>query len=52
MLRPLPRLTRDATLAELISLEQLLGVMMAKGNVPDEVISKLWSVYSWFLFST
>ncbi|KAK4702260.1 condensin complex subunit 1, partial [Phenoliferia sp. Uapishka_3] len=39
-------LTRDATLAELISLEQLLGVMMAKGVVDDAVISKLWKVYS------
>lgn len=40
------RLTRDATLAELISLEQLLGVMMQKGVVGDEVITKLWAVYS------
>ncbi|KAM0749558.1 hypothetical protein T439DRAFT_315829 [Meredithblackwellia eburnea MCA 4105] len=39
-------LTRDATLAELTSLEQLLGVMMAKGVVSDEVITKLWAVYS------
>lgn len=40
------RLTRDATLAELTSLEQLLAVMMAKGVVSDEVINKLWQVYS------
>lgn len=40
------RLTRDATLAELTSLEQLLAVMMAKGVVSDEVIAKLWQVYS------
>ncbi|GAA5989443.1 hypothetical protein JCM10908_000476 [Rhodotorula pacifica] len=39
-------LTRDATLAELTSLEQLLAVMMAKGVVSDEVINKLWQVYS------
>ncbi|ORY92830.1 non-SMC mitotic condensation complex subunit 1-domain-containing protein [Leucosporidium creatinivorum] len=39
-------LTRDATLAELTSLEQLLGVMMSKGVVEDEVIAKLWQVYS------
>lgn len=39
-------LTRDATLAELTSLEQLLGVMMAKGVVEDEVVTKLWAVYS------
>lgn len=40
------RLTRDATLAELTSLECLLGVMMAKGVVEDDVITKLWQVYS------
>ncbi|GAA5942619.1 hypothetical protein JCM3775_003658 [Rhodotorula graminis] len=39
-------LTRDATLAELTSLEQLLAVMMAKSVVDDEVITKLWQVYS------
>lgn len=39
-------LTRDATLAELTSLEQLLGVMMAKGVVEDDVVTKLWAVYS------
>ncbi|KAL7340777.1 condensin complex subunit 1 [Rhodotorula toruloides] len=39
-------LTRDATLAELTSLEQLLAVMMAKGVVDDQVITKLWQVYS------
>lgn len=40
------RLTNDATLAELTSLEALLGVMMAKGVVDDAVIAKLWMVYS------
>ncbi|GAA6027146.1 hypothetical protein JCM8097_002429 [Rhodosporidiobolus ruineniae] len=39
-------LTRDATLAELTSLEQLLAVMMARDVVEDDVISKLWQVYS------
>ncbi|GAA5840742.1 hypothetical protein JCM11251_001688 [Rhodosporidiobolus azoricus] len=39
-------LTRDATLAELTSLEALLAVMMARGVVEDEVITKLWQVYS------
>ncbi|GAA5965910.1 hypothetical protein JCM21900_006039 [Sporobolomyces salmonicolor] len=39
-------LTRDATLAELTSLEQLLAVMMSKGVVDDEVVTKLWQVYS------
>ncbi|SCV74340.1 BQ2448_6772 [Microbotryum intermedium] len=38
--------TRDATLAELTSLEQLLGVMMSKGVVEDDVIARLWQVYS------
>jgi condensin complex subunit 1 len=40
------RLTRDATLAELTSLEQLLAVMMARDVVEDDVITKLWQVYS------
>ncbi|GAA5907855.1 condensin subunit YCS4 [Sporobolomyces salmoneus] len=39
-------LTRDATLAELTSLEALLAVMMSRGVVDDEVINKLWQVYS------
>ncbi|KAK4048019.1 condensin complex non-SMC subunit Cnd1 [Microbotryomycetes sp. JL201] len=37
--------TRDATLAELTSLEALLGVMAAKGVVDEQVISRLWQVY-------
>jgi hypothetical protein len=40
------RLTRDATLAELTSLEQLMSVMMSQGVVEDDVIAKLWQVYS------
>ncbi|GAA5867223.1 hypothetical protein JCM8547_003124 [Rhodosporidiobolus lusitaniae] len=39
-------LTRDATLAELTSLEALLAVMMARDVVEDDVINKLWQVYS------
>jgi condensin complex subunit 1 len=39
-------LTRDATLAELTSLEALLAVMMSRNVVDDEVINKLWQVYS------
>ncbi|GAA5928884.1 condensin subunit YCS4 [Sporobolomyces koalae] len=39
-------LTRDATLAELTSLEALLAVMMSRGVVEDDVILKLWQVYS------
>ncbi|GAA6061284.1 hypothetical protein JCM10212_004690 [Sporobolomyces blumeae] len=39
-------LTRDATLAELTSLEALLAVMMSRGVVDDEVVTKLWQVYS------
>jgi len=42
------RLTRDATLAELTSLEALLAVMMSRGVVEDDVINKLWQVYSKF----
>lgn len=41
-----PRLTYDATLAELTSLEQLMSVMMADGAVHQDVINKLWNVYS------
>lgn len=37
--------TFDATLAELTSLEQLLGTMMTEDLVSDGVITKLWEVY-------
>ena len=40
------RLTFDATLAELTSLEELLKAMMADGQIHHDVIKKLWQVYS------
>lgn len=46
------RLTRDATLAELTSLEALLAVMMSRGVVEDDVINKLWQVYSTYPLSS
>ncbi|CAG8496958.1 6179_t:CDS:2 [Acaulospora morrowiae] len=36
----------NATLAELTSLEQLLSTIMNEEDISDEVIAKLWSVYS------
>ncbi|KAK4053237.1 condensin complex non-SMC subunit Cnd1 [Microbotryomycetes sp. JL221] len=38
--------TRDATLAELTSLESLLSVMIQREIVQNNVITKLWQVYS------
>ncbi|KAI8645568.1 non-SMC mitotic condensation complex subunit 1-domain-containing protein [Parasitella parasitica] len=39
------QLTYDTTLAELTSLEQLLGLLMAESKIAVDVIQKLWSVY-------
>ncbi|CAG8517034.1 9868_t:CDS:10 [Cetraspora pellucida] len=44
--RNLISLTYNATLAELTSLEQLMSTMMAEELISDNVIAKLWSVYS------
>lgn len=43
------RLTFDATLAELTSLEELLKAMMVDGQIHHDVIKKLWQVYSGYL---
>ena len=43
---PIFRLTYDATLAELTSLEEMLRIMMEDGQVHHDVINKLWQVYS------
>ena len=40
------RLTYDATLAELTSLEEMMRYMMDDGQIHSDVISKLWQVYS------
>ncbi|CAG8435255.1 1824_t:CDS:10 [Scutellospora calospora] len=39
-------LTYNATLAELTSLEQLMSTMMAEELISNDVIARLWSVYS------
>jgi len=43
------RLTYDATLAELTSLEEMMRSMMDDGQIHQDVIGKLWQVYSSFL---
>ena len=40
------RLTYDATLAELTSLEEMMRIMMEDGQIHYDVINKLWQVYS------
>ena len=39
------RLTYDASLAELTSLEEMLRIMMEDDQVHPDVVSKLWQVY-------
>ena len=40
------RLTYTATLAELTSLEEMLRIMMEDNQIHNDVIAKLWQVYS------
>ena len=40
------RLTYGATLAELTSLEEMMRQLMEEGHIHDDVVSKLWQVYS------
>jgi condensin complex subunit 1 len=40
------RLTYEATLAELTSLEEMMRIMMEDGQIHYDVINKLWQVYS------
>ena len=40
------RLTYYATLAELTSLEEMLRILMDTNQVHEDVINKLWQVYS------
>jgi condensin complex subunit 1 len=44
MVRSLIGLTKQATLADLTSLESLLGTMMQRGRIPDLVIRQLWAM--------
>lgn len=48
----LDRLTFNATLAEITSLEELLSTIMAEDDVHEDVINKLWQVYSETTFSS
>ena len=43
---PIDRLTYDATLAELTSLEEMMRQFMGEESIHDDVITKLWQVYS------
>lgn len=47
-----PRLTYDASLAELTSLEEMMKIMMEEDQVHHDIINKLWQVYSKFLMFT
>ncbi|TFK73027.1 hypothetical protein BDN72DRAFT_257566 [Pluteus cervinus] len=38
--------TYDATLAELTSLEEMMRIMMDEGQVHQDVVTRLWKVYS------
>ncbi|RPD66651.1 hypothetical protein L226DRAFT_557654 [Lentinus tigrinus ALCF2SS1-7] len=44
--RNMIELTYDATLAELTSLEEMMRQFMDDGSIHDDVITKLWQVYS------
>lgn len=46
------RLTYDATLAELTSLEELVKTMMEEGQIHHDIINKLWQVYSKYFPTT
>ena len=41
-------MTYDATLAELTSLEEMMRQYMEDNFISDEVVAKLWQVYSEF----
>jgi condensin complex subunit 1 len=40
------RLTYDASLAELTSLEEMMRYMMDDDQIQNDVVNKLWQVYS------
>ena len=42
----LSRLTYNATLAELTSLEEMMRILMDEGHIHQDLISKLWTVFS------
>ncbi len=45
------RLTYNATLAELTSLEEMMRFMMDDDQIHSDVINKLWQAYSKHLFT-
>jgi len=45
---PRPRLTYEATLAELTSLEEMMRIMMEEGQVHQDIIRRLWQIYGRF----
>ena len=45
---PRPRLTYEATLAELTSLEEMMRIMMEEGQVHQDIIYRLWQIYGRF----
>lgn len=46
LLTQIYRLTYEATLAELTSLEEMMRILMDEGHVHQDIISRLWAVYS------
>lgn len=42
------RLTQNASLAELTSLEEMFRIFMDEGQIEPEIVAKLWRVYSMF----
>lgn len=45
MLMP-DRLTKDASLAELTSLEEMMRIMMEDDQIHGDIVNRLWQVYS------
>jgi condensin complex subunit 1 len=45
------RLTYDATLAELTSLEEMMRFMMDEDQIPPDVVNKLWQAYSKYVIT-
>ena len=41
-------MTYDATLTELTSLEEMMRQLMDEGHIHEDVVAKLWQVYSAF----
>lgn len=46
LIRSMHRLTCDATLADLTSLEEMMRTMMEDDRISQDVINKLWQIFS------